>query len=52
MILLLAILALGALYFTGHLQFTFTGITKPLVGLTIFGVNVTLQKPQPKPPQA
>ena len=50
MILLIAMLAMGTLYFTGHLQFTFTGITKPLVGLTIFGVNVTIQKP--KPPQA
>jgi hypothetical protein len=46
MILLLIGAAAGAfLYWKGWMQFTYTGVTKPLIGLSIFGVSVTIKKP-------
>lgn len=46
MILSLAILAMGVLYLMGILKFTFTGVTKPFIGLSIFGFSVTLVMPK------
>jgi predicted ABC-type exoprotein transport system permease subunit len=54
MILLLIVLALGALYYVGWLQFKQTGILKPFINLTIAGFAVSIKKPDsdgPKDPR-
>jgi len=42
---ILAVLALVFLYIKGWLTFTYTGVLRPLVNLTVFGFAVSIKKP-------
>lgn len=45
MITLFVLVAFVALYFTGWLKISYTGITKPLCQVTLFGFGFAIKRP-------